>query len=43
MPRPVLLAMDDDADLLADVERELQDRYGRHYEVVCLRSPADAA
>ncbi len=42
MPRPVLLAVDDDADLLAEVGREMEDRYGRQYEVVCLRSPADA-
>ena len=39
---PVLLAVDDDADTLAAVERELNDRYGRHYRVVCLRSPVDA-
>ena len=42
MPRPVLLAVDDDPDLLAEVGREMEDRYGRQYEVVCLRSPADA-
>ena len=42
MPRPVLLAVDDAPDLLAEVGREMEDRYGRQYEVVCLRSPGDA-
>lgn len=42
MALPVLFAIDDDADTLGDVERELHDRYGRHYRVVCLRSPKDA-
>ncbi|UDY35161.1 FAD-dependent oxidoreductase [Dermatobacter hominis] len=39
---PVLLAVDDDPTGLCDVERELHDRYGRHYTVVCLRSPIEA-
>ena len=39
---PVLLAVDDDPAGLGDVERELHDRYGRHYTVVCLESPSDA-
>lgn len=38
---PVLLAMDDDVNLLADIERELRDRYARHYRVVCVQSPAE--
>jgi thioredoxin reductase (NADPH) len=38
----MLMAVDDDADGLRDVERELSDRYGRHYEVVCVRSPREA-
>jgi thioredoxin reductase (NADPH) len=42
MALPVLLAVDDDAATLGDVERELQDRYARHYRVVCLRSPVEA-
>jgi thioredoxin reductase (NADPH) len=42
MAKPVLLAIDDDPDALGDIERELQDRYARHYDVVCLRSPFDA-
>ena len=39
---PVLLAVDEDAGALHDVERELLDRYGRHYRVVCMRSPHEA-
>lgn len=42
MDQPVLLAIDDDVRALRDLERELEDRYARHYRVVCLRSPADA-
>ena len=38
MPNPVLFAVEDDADALRDIERELGDRYGRHYRVVCMRS-----
>ena len=42
MDQPVLLAIDDDEGLLGDIERELRDRYARHYQVVCVRSPAQA-
>ena len=42
MGQPVLLAIDDDEHLLGDIERELRDRYARHYQVVCVRSPAEA-
>ena len=42
MALPVLLAVDDDESLLGDIERELNDRYARHYRVVCARSPAEA-
>ncbi|MGZ4703284.1 MAG: FAD-dependent oxidoreductase, partial [Acidimicrobiales bacterium] len=42
MSEPVLLVVDHDADALADLERELNDRYARHYRLVCLRSPEDA-
>jgi hypothetical protein len=34
-PRPVLLEVDDDAHALAKIERELSDRYGNGYRVVC--------
>jgi thioredoxin reductase (NADPH) len=39
---PVLLAVDEDTRLLRDVERELVDRYGRSYRVVCVSSVEDA-
>ena len=42
MAGPALVAVDEDPDLLGDVERELRDRYARHYDVVCLRSPEAA-
>ena len=42
MDHPVLLAVDDDVETLALIERELDDRYGRHYQVVCLRTPDEA-
>ena len=42
MPGPVLLAVDEDAGALRDVERELCDRYARHYRVICMRSPHEA-
>src|SRR5512143_2154831 len=42
MGKPVLLAIDDDPGLLDELERELRDRYARHYEVVCLPSTAEA-
>jgi thioredoxin reductase (NADPH) len=42
MPGPVLVAVDEDAGALRDVERELHDRYARHYRVMCMRSPHEA-
>ncbi len=42
MTLPVLVAIDDDAATLADVRRELEDRYTRHYRVICLSSPGEA-
>ena len=41
MSGPVLVAVDEDAGALRDVERELRDRYARHYRVVCMRSPRE--
>jgi hypothetical protein len=38
----VLVAVDEDAEPLREVEVQLRDRYARHYRVVCLRSPAEA-
>jgi hypothetical protein len=34
-PRPALLVADDDAYNLAKKERELSDRYGKGYRLVC--------
>jgi thioredoxin reductase (NADPH) len=42
MAGPALVAVDANRGALADVERELRDRYARHYRVVCLRSAAEA-
>jgi thioredoxin reductase (NADPH) len=42
MPGPVLVAVDEDAGSLRDLERELLDRYARHYRVICTRSPREA-
>ncbi len=39
---PVVLAVDDDAAALSELERELQDRYGRHYTVECVQSASKA-
>ena len=36
MARPVLLAVEEDPQVLRDVELELTDRYDRHYRVRCL-------
>jgi thioredoxin reductase (NADPH) len=42
MANPVILAVDADAGGLAGIERELLDRYARHYEVVSTASAAEA-
>ena len=34
-PRPVLLAVDDEAHALAKIERELSNQYGRGYRLAC--------
>ncbi|MHB1138403.1 MAG: NAD(P)/FAD-dependent oxidoreductase [Microthrixaceae bacterium] len=39
---PILLAVDDEPETLADLDRELTDRYGRHYRVVCVATPEAA-
>src|SRR4029079_16771046 len=41
MSDPVILAVDADPAGLAGVERELLDRYARHYDVVCTASAAE--
>ncbi len=42
MTRPVLLAVDDDPEVLRAVERDLRERYREHYQVVKARSGEEA-
>jgi thioredoxin reductase (NADPH) len=42
MSEPALVAVEEDAGALHDVERELRDRYARNYRVLCMRSPHEA-
>jgi thioredoxin reductase (NADPH) len=42
MSGPVLVAVDEDPGSLREVERQLLDRYGGSYRVVCAGSPRDA-
>jgi thioredoxin reductase (NADPH) len=42
VPDPVLLAVDEDRDALREVERELHDRYVRHYRIECVDAMSDA-
>src|SRR6267154_4191481 len=42
MPRPVLLAVDDDPDVLRAVERDLRKQYSDRYRVMSAESGADA-
>jgi thioredoxin reductase (NADPH) len=42
MSGPVLVVVYEDATALLDVERELRDRYARHYRVLCTVSPQEA-
>ena len=42
MPAPALVAVDQDEVALRDVERELRDRYARHYQVICMQSAEEA-
>src|SRR4051794_1847068 len=42
MSGPALVAVDEDPGGLRDVERELRDRYARHYRVICLQSSDEA-
>jgi len=42
MSEPLLVAVDDDPALLGVVERELSDRYARHYRILALGSSAEA-
>ena len=42
MSPPAILAVDGDAENLEAIERELTDRYARHYRIVCVASAAEA-
>jgi thioredoxin reductase (NADPH) len=42
MSDPGLVAVEEDPGALREVERELRDRYDRHYRVICMRSPDEA-
>src|SRR3954454_25205674 len=42
MSGPVLVAVYEDATALRDVERELRDRYARHYRILCTVSQQEA-
>jgi thioredoxin reductase (NADPH) len=39
---PVILVVDVDENALAEVDRELHDRYGRHYRIECVGTSRDA-
>jgi thioredoxin reductase (NADPH) len=42
MPKPVLLTVDDDADVLRAIERDLRSHYGADYRVISSDSPQGA-
>jgi thioredoxin reductase (NADPH) len=42
MTQPILLALEENAADLDHIKRELEDRYGRHYETVSVRSTDEA-
>ena len=42
MTKPTLVVTDEDKDALQDVERELGDRYARHYDLLCSASRDEA-
>src|SRR3954452_23667953 len=42
MSGPALVAVDGDPGALRDVEREMRDRYARHYRGICLQSSDEA-
>ncbi len=42
MPKPILLSVDDDSDVLRAVERDLRSRYGAEYRVIGSDSPEAA-
>ena len=42
MPKPVLLCVDDDSDVLRAIERDLRSQYGAEYRVIGSDSPEGA-
>ena len=42
MPKPVLLSVDDDSDVLRAIERDLRSQYGAEYRVMGSDSPSGA-
>src|ERR1700748_3973094 len=42
MPKPILLSVDDDSDVLRAIERDLRSKYGAEYRVIGSDSPESA-
>jgi len=42
MPKPILLSVDDDSDVLRAIERDLRSQYGAAYRVIGSDSPEKA-
>jgi thioredoxin reductase (NADPH) len=42
VPKPILLSVDDDSDVLRAIERDLRSKYGADYRVIGSDAPADA-
>src|SRR6202789_2905140 len=42
MPKPILLSVDDDTDVLRAIERDLRSQYGAEYRVIGSDAPAEA-
>ena len=42
MPKPILLSVDDDSDVLRAIERDLRSKYGAEYRVIGSDSPEQA-
>jgi thioredoxin reductase (NADPH) len=42
MPKPILLTVDDDPDVLRAIERDLRSQYGKNYRVISSDSPQGA-
>ena len=42
MPKPVLLTVDDDPEVLRAIERDLRSHYSEHYRVMRANSPMAA-